>query len=110
VFFFFKYEKNKTHNMLSLLLDLEFKNLCTMFSCSFEQGKAIVEEYNRKTLYPMLLKCYNCLHPCLKIPLLTKVLMKITIWTFLSIVDSQIYTKRIFSLVGIFTNLRICHL
>jgi hypothetical protein len=64
-FFCKNYEKNKAHNMLSLLLDFGFKNLCTMFSCSFEQGKAIVEKYNRKTLYPML-KCYNHLHPCLK--------------------------------------------
>jgi len=28
----------------------------------FEKNKAIVEEYDKETLYPMLLKCYH-LHP-----------------------------------------------
>jgi hypothetical protein len=28
-----------------------------------EQNKSIVEKYDRKTLYPMLLKCYHHLHP-----------------------------------------------
>jgi hypothetical protein len=26
----------------------------------------IVEEYDKRTLYPMLLKCYHCLHPIVK--------------------------------------------
>jgi hypothetical protein len=41
--------------MLSLMLTPKFKNLLLM--CSFialEQGKAIVEEYDEKMLYPML--------------------------------------------------------
>jgi hypothetical protein len=49
--------------MLSLMLDLKFKNLCLMFSfIALEQGNVIVEEYDRKTLYPMLLNCYHHLH------------------------------------------------
>ncbi len=30
---------------------------------------AIVEEYDRKTLYPMLLKCYHHLHPLFENPI-----------------------------------------
>jgi hypothetical protein len=29
----------------------------------FEQGNVIVEEYDKKTLYPMLSKYYHPLHP-----------------------------------------------
>jgi hypothetical protein len=28
-----------------------------------EKGVNIVKEYDKQTLYPMLLKCYHCLHP-----------------------------------------------
>jgi hypothetical protein len=50
--------------MLSLMLDLKFKNLHLMFSfIALEQGKVIVEEYDRKTLYPMLLNNCHHLHP-----------------------------------------------
>jgi hypothetical protein len=31
-----------------------------------EQGVAIVEEYDCKSLYPMLLKCHHNLHPLLE--------------------------------------------
>jgi hypothetical protein len=35
-----------------------------MFSfIDLEKGKAIVEEYDRKTLHPVLLKCHHHLHP-----------------------------------------------
>lgn len=78
-----KYEK-KFHNMLSLMLDHRFKNL--HIASSFigpQQGKAIVEEYDRKTLYPMLLKCFHVIcTPCLKLPLLTNVWMEIAVCTF----------------------------
>jgi hypothetical protein len=54
----------KNHNMLSLMLDHKFKNLHLVSSfIGLEQGKANVEEYDKKTLYPMLLKCYHHLHP-----------------------------------------------
>ncbi len=46
------------------MLDPRFKNICLVSSfIGLEQGKAIVEEYDRKPLYPMLLKCHHLLHP-----------------------------------------------
>ncbi len=49
---------------MSLMLDLKFKNLHLMFSfIALERGKVIVKEYDKKTLYPMLLNCYHHLHP-----------------------------------------------
>jgi len=58
------YDEKKTHIMFALMFDPRFKSLC--FVCSYvskEQGVYIVEEYDRKTLYPMLVKLYNHLHP-----------------------------------------------
>jgi hypothetical protein len=48
-FLFLKYEERKAHNMLSWMLDLRFKTLhlvSSLISC--EQGKVIVEEYDKK--------------------------------------------------------------
>jgi len=57
-------EGKKTHNMLSLMLDPRFKNFHLAFSfVGCEQGISIVEEYDQKSLQPMLLKCYHHLHP-----------------------------------------------
>ncbi len=40
------------------------KNLCLVYSfIGFEKGMNIVEEYDRQSLYPMVLKCYHYLHP-----------------------------------------------
>jgi hypothetical protein len=59
-----KYEKRKAHDMLSLMLDPRFKTLHLVSSIiGHEQGKAIVEEYDKKSLFSMLLKCYYHLHP-----------------------------------------------
>jgi hypothetical protein len=59
-----KYEDRKAHNMFSLVLDFRFKFFCLVSSViSHEQGKTIVEEYHKKSLFPMLLKCYYHLHP-----------------------------------------------
>jgi hypothetical protein len=61
------FEEKKAHNMLSLMLDPRFKSLCLVFSfIGREQGVAIVEEYDSKSLYPMLLKCHHHLHPLAK--------------------------------------------
>jgi hypothetical protein len=58
------YDKRKTHNMISLMLDPRHKNLHIIFSfVGREQGVALVEEYDRKSLYPMLIKCHEHLHP-----------------------------------------------
>jgi len=50
--------------MAFLMLNLRFKTLHLMSSLiGHEQGKVIVEEYDKKSLFPMFLKCYYHLHP-----------------------------------------------
>ncbi len=66
--FFFSFlkknENRKTHNMIFLQLDLRFKNLRIVSSfVGREQGVVFVEEYDRKSLYLMLVKCHEHLHP-----------------------------------------------
>ncbi len=52
-----KYENKKAHNMISLMLDPRFKTLHIVSSfVGRKQGVALVEEYDRKSLYPMLVK------------------------------------------------------
>ncbi len=64
-----KYEEKKIHNMLSLMSDHTFKNLHLMFSLiGLEQGKAIIEKYDKKNLVfhvikmlsfaPLVWKCH----------------------------------------------------
>jgi hypothetical protein len=49
------------------MLDPSFKSLCIVFSfVRKEQGVAIVEEYDRKSLYLMLVKCHEYLHLLIK--------------------------------------------
>jgi hypothetical protein len=63
-----KYENKKAHNMNFLMLDIRFKSLRIVSSfVGREQGVALVEEYDRKTLYPMLVKCYEHLHPLVRL-------------------------------------------
>jgi hypothetical protein len=67
-FFIFlkKYEKKKAHKMF-LMLDPKFKNLGLVSSfIGLEQSKVIVKGYDKKNLYPMLLKCHHHLHPLSK--------------------------------------------
>jgi hypothetical protein len=46
------------------MLDPKFKNLCLIFSyVNKEQRMYIVEQYDKRTLFPMLVKSYNHLHP-----------------------------------------------
>ncbi len=46
------------------MLDPRYKTFHLVSSfIGCEQGKAIVEEYDKKSLFPMLLKCYYHLHP-----------------------------------------------
>jgi hypothetical protein len=46
------------------MLDSRFKSLCLISSfIGHEQNIFILEEYNKKSLYPMLMKCYHHLHP-----------------------------------------------
>jgi hypothetical protein len=66
LFFLTKYDEKKTHNMLSLILDPKYKSLRLIcYFIGHEQGVAIVEEYDRRSLFPMLLKIYHHLHPLL---------------------------------------------
>jgi hypothetical protein len=162
-----KIENRKAHNMF-LMLDPGFKSLCLVSSfVGQKEGVNIVDEYDRKTLYPMLLKCYHHLHLMTESigcvdqigdedfsldiiqqiastsepskELITRELLifkhyqvdpkdikcPLQWWAkheamfaivgflacqILGIVGSQIETKRIFSLAGILTNLRRCHL
>jgi hypothetical protein len=54
--------------MISLMLDPRFKNLHIVSSfVGREQGVALVEEYDRKSLYPMLVKCHDHLHPLVRL-------------------------------------------
>ncbi len=68
-FFYFlsflkKYDEKKAHNMFSLMLDPILKTLHLVSSfIGLEWGKAIVEEYDKKSLFPMFMKCYYHLHP-----------------------------------------------
>jgi hypothetical protein len=50
--------------MLSLMLDLRLKTFRLVSSLiGHQQVKAINEKYDKKSLFPMLLKCYYHLHP-----------------------------------------------
>jgi hypothetical protein len=54
--------------MLSLMLNPRFKILHLISSfVGQEEGVSVVDEYDRRTLYPMLLKYYHHLHPMTKI-------------------------------------------
>jgi len=53
------YDKRKGHNMISLMLNPRYKSLHIVSSfVGREQGVALVEKYDRKCLYPMLVKCH----------------------------------------------------
>jgi hypothetical protein len=59
--------KKKPHNMLCLILNPIFKSLhLVSLFIGREKVVNIVEEYDKRTLYPMLLKCYHCLYPIAK--------------------------------------------
>jgi hypothetical protein len=49
------------------MLDPRFKTFCLVSSLiGHEQDKEIVDEYDKKSLFPMLFKCYYHLHPCVE--------------------------------------------
>jgi hypothetical protein len=61
------YDKRKAHNMVSLMLDPRYKSFCILSSfVGREQGVALVDEYDKKSLYPMLVKCHEHLHPLVR--------------------------------------------
>ncbi len=61
------YDKRKAHNMISLMLDPRYESLHIKSSfVGREQGVALLEEYDRKSLYAMLVKCYEHLYPLVR--------------------------------------------
>ncbi len=56
--------------MLFLMLDPRFKTLWLVSSfISGGQGVSIVEDYDKQSLFPILLKCHHVLHPMAKFDL-----------------------------------------
>jgi hypothetical protein len=63
-----KYENKKAHNMISLMLNPKFKSLRLVSSfVGREQGVILVEEYERKSLCLILVKCHEHLHPLVRL-------------------------------------------
>jgi hypothetical protein len=61
------YDKIIAHNMISLMLDPRHKSLRIVSSfVKKEQGVALVEEYDRKSLYLTLVKFHEDLHPLVR--------------------------------------------
>ncbi len=62
-----KYDNRKAHNIYFLMLDLKLKSLFIISSfVGKEQGVVLVEKYDKKSLYPMLIKCHEHLHPLVR--------------------------------------------
>jgi hypothetical protein len=60
--FFLRFEKKGFYTMC-LMLDFTFKSLHLIFSfIGREERVNIVEAYDKRSLYPTLLKCYHYLH------------------------------------------------
>jgi hypothetical protein len=56
-----KYDAIKTHNLF-LMLEHKIKSFCLISSDISLEGVTNVEEYDKKYLYPMTVKCHNHLH------------------------------------------------
>jgi len=89
-----KYENKKTHNMIFVMLDPRFKSLQILSSfVGWGKGVSLVEKYDRKFLYHMLVKCYEHLHPLIRSNiqiLFTNIFfIRIAIWIFLKRLQAQ---------------------
>jgi hypothetical protein len=76
------------------MLELRFKSLHIISSfVGQEQRVSLVEEYDKKFLYPMLVKYYEHLHPLIRsyiLKMLTNIfLIEIAVWTFFSKLQIQ---------------------
>ncbi len=61
--FVMKYEKNKTHNMLFLMLNPIFKSFRLVFSfIGWKQVISMVETYDKQYLFSISLKCHHVFH------------------------------------------------
>jgi len=62
-----KYENKKTHNMLILMLNPRFESFKLVASfISWEQIVSMVKDYDKQSLFPILLKCHHVLHSMLE--------------------------------------------
>jgi hypothetical protein len=95
--FLMKYKNKKSHNMTSLMLDPRFKNLHIISSfVEWDQNVSFVEEYDKKSLYPMLVKCHEHLHLLIRLDrnyVNQNVLIRIVVCTFLNKVQVQATKK-----------------
>ncbi len=58
-----KYEEKNPIDMFSFILYHRFKTLCLVSSfVGCEQGKAIMEEHDKKSLFRLFFKCHYPLH------------------------------------------------
>jgi hypothetical protein len=67
--FMWQFEYERAHNMLCLMLDPRYKNLHFVFSfigCNTDIFN--IDEYDQKSLIPMLLKCNEQLHHISRTP------------------------------------------
>jgi hypothetical protein len=60
-----RYNAKKSHNMF-LMLNFRFKSLCFILSYINYDGVTIVQEYDKKCFYTILIKCHNHLHHVLE--------------------------------------------
>ncbi len=79
--------------MISVMLNPRFKNLCIISSfVKKEQDVALVEEYDRKSLYPMLVKCHEYLHPLVRLDMNCVdqyIWNRIVVWIFQQIASTN---------------------
>jgi len=86
--------KRKTHNMIFLMLDPKYKILHKVPSfVGSEQGVALLEEYDNKSLYLMLAICHKHLHPLVKLKTNYTnqffFIINIAIWIYLNKLQAQ---------------------
>jgi hypothetical protein len=77
--------------MVFVMLDPRFKNLRLVSSfVGQEEGVNIMDEYDRRILYPRFLKCYHHLHSMIEsVGCVDQIVMKIFVWIFFNILHPQ---------------------
>jgi hypothetical protein len=68
LYFLTIYNETRVHDMLALMLDCRLKSFKLIFYFTGHEHvcMAIIKEYNKKSLFLMLLKSYHHLHPLFK--------------------------------------------
>jgi len=63
LYFLKKFDERKAHNMFTLILNSKYNNLRIFFTLIGKELRVVVvEDYNKKSLFPMLLKTQHFLH------------------------------------------------